>query len=70
MEESIDAYLQGYSVVQASDPNRPDSETRLQQGEIKDGKRGHMPTCVKCGSHAAYWAIIDVQPGHCDRWRQ
>ena len=42
MEESIDAYLQGSPVVPASDPNRPESETKLQQGEIKDGKKGAL----------------------------
>ena len=42
MEESIDAYLQGSPVVPASDPNRPESETKLQQGEVKDGKKGAL----------------------------
>ena len=27
--------------------------------ELVEG--GHMPTCAKCGSHAAYWAIIDKE---------
>ncbi|MGD0662009.1 MAG: hypothetical protein ABSD38_28460, partial [Syntrophorhabdales bacterium] len=42
MERSIDAYLQGYSVVPASDANRPDSEIKLQRGEIEDGKEGAL----------------------------
>jgi hypothetical protein len=24
-------------------------------------KGGDMPTCVKCGSQAAYWAIVDKE---------
>jgi hypothetical protein len=28
-------------------------------GELVEG--GDMPTCAKCGSQAAYWAIIDKE---------
>jgi len=46
MEQSIDAYLQGYPVLPASDANRPDSEIKLQRGEIEDGKEGALPDFV------------------------
>jgi hypothetical protein len=29
--------------------------------ETKLLKEGYMPTCVKCGSQAAYWAIVDKE---------
>jgi membrane carboxypeptidase/penicillin-binding protein len=39
MEQSINAYLQGDSVVPASDANRPTSETKFRQREINGGEK-------------------------------
>jgi penicillin-binding protein 1A len=39
MEQSINAYLQGDSAVPASDADRPTSETKFQQREIKGGEK-------------------------------
>ncbi|MGD0231102.1 MAG: transglycosylase domain-containing protein [Syntrophorhabdales bacterium] len=40
MEQSIDAYLQGHSVVPASDVDRQKPEITLEQRDIEDGKKG------------------------------
>jgi penicillin-binding protein 1A len=40
MEQSIDAYLRGDSVVPASDANRQKSEITLEQRDIEDGEKG------------------------------